>query len=140
MEKISKSVDNLNIIIQNMNNILSQSPHVVDDVYIDDGGVNIYLKKKIWGFFGGNTLYEFAIIDKDTPITNVLSFTNKGSDGYTVSVIDVNTHEVSYSISLFEGDYGHTEIMYIYDKLESLYTKEADDKAKSTIFGIFNIK
>ena len=140
MEKISKSVNNLDLIIQNMNNVLSQSPHVVDDVYVDNGGVNIYLKKKVWGLFSGKTSYEFAIVDKDTPITNVISFTNKGSDGYTVSISDVNTHIVSYSISLYEGDYGHNEIVCIYDQLESLYTKEADEKAKSTIFDIFNIK
>lgn len=140
MEKNSKSIDNLNIIIQNMNTVLSQSPHVVDDVYIDDGGVNVYLKKIIGGIFGGKILYEFAIINKDIPITNVLSFAKQGFDSYTVSITDVNTDEDLYSISLSEGNYGHTEIMNIYDKLESLYTKEADDKVKSAIFGIFNIK
>ncbi len=140
MEKISRSVSNLNLIIQNMNNVLSQSPHVVDDVYVDSGDVNVYLKKKVWGLFGGKVVYEFAIVDRDTPITNIISFTNKGSDGYTVTILDVNTHEVFYTVSLFAGDYGHDEIMHIYDQLELLYTKEADEKAKNTILDIFNMK
>jgi hypothetical protein len=140
MKKISRSENNLIIIIENMNDILSKTPQVVDDVYIDDGNINIYLKKRIIGIFGAKTAYDFAVLTTERPIINVISFINHGSDGYTVRVSDVNTKEILYEISLYEGDKYHKEVIDIYDKLEYLYIKDAEVNAMNVINDIFNTK
>jgi len=139
METISKSKNVLNYIIKNMNDVFNNNPQVVDDVYIKDDGVKIYLKRKNLAVFDTKYAYDFAVIPKKGEITNLITFYFDNLDECKVSITTINPRVVLFELLVNMDEPEFDSLTNIYFELESLYNKDIDIIAKQAVNTVFDI-
>ena len=133
MAKVSTNLDLIDIIVSRAMSILDKNPHIVGDVYKQEAGVSLYVKKNYDEML---VSYDFAVPPKRGVITHFITISETVT-GISVAVRKISNDTVVFKVLLHENEEKFDMLYALYNRLDKYYHNDIEKTAMDAINSAF---